>query len=68
MPRYYVNKNAQNGGEHEVHTSTCAHKPLSENSVYLGEHVTCRGALQEARKRYDNVDGCYYCCNDCHKK
>lgn len=68
MPTYYVNKNEQPTGEHEVHTSTCSHKPLPENCQYLGEFTSCHGAVVEARKYYSNVDGCFYCCNDCHKK
>jgi hypothetical protein len=66
--RYYVNKNAQPTGEHEVHTISCRYKPLSENCIYLGEFSNCHDALREARRYYDNVDGCYYCCNQCHTK
>lgn len=68
MAYYYVNKNAQSTGEHEVHTSTCAYCPSSQNALYLGSFNTCSEALQAARRYYPNVDGCYYCCNPCHKK
>lgn len=68
MAYYYVNKSAQSTGEHEVHTSTCAKIPSSENREFLGSFDSCREALQEARNHYSNVDGCYYCCNSCHKK
>ncbi|MGE4192868.1 MAG: hypothetical protein AB7E51_05720 [Pseudodesulfovibrio sp.] len=68
MPKYYVNKKAQSTGEHEIHTSDCAHKPLTENSLYLGEFSNCREAVSKAQVYYDNVDGCYYCCNKCHTK
>ncbi|BDQ36949.1 hypothetical protein SYK_13090 [Pseudodesulfovibrio nedwellii] len=68
MPKYYVNKNQQATGEHEVHEFSCGHLPAPENRVYLGVHETCKGALREAKKHYDNVDGCYYCCNGCHRK
>lgn len=66
MARYYVNKNAQNNGDHEVHKSGCTRMPLEANRLYLGEHVTCRGAVREAKKHYSQSDGCYYCSNDCH--
>ena len=68
MPYYYVNKNAQAGGEHEVHTTGCQHLPHEGNRVYLGIFQTCGPAKAEARKHYSNVDGCFYCCNPCHTK
>jgi len=68
MENYYVNKNAQPTGEHEVHKSTCQHLPDSTNLIYLGYFSNCADALREARKYYSNVDGCYYCCPDCHKR
>lgn len=66
MTRYYVNKNAQSNGDHEVHTSGCSYLPAPENRQYLGEFASCRGAVQEARKYYSQVDGCFYCSNACH--
>lgn len=66
--RYYVNRNAQQGGEHEVHTYNCAHGPEEANRQYLGEFAGCRSAVTEAKRYYSNVDGCYYCCNDCHTR
>ena len=68
MPIYYVNKVAQATGEHEVHTSSCSYLPLAENRVYLGSFDTCKAAIQEAKKHYANVDGCYYCCRPCHTR
>ncbi len=68
MPRYYVNKNAQTNGDHEVHKSGCSYMPNTENRTYLGEFPSCKEAMVEARKIYKNADGCYYCSNECHKK
>ncbi len=68
MASYYVNKNAQSTGEHEVHTTGCSYLPDPENRQYLGDFSSCRGAVREAKKYYDNVDGCYYCSNDCHTR
>jgi len=68
MTIYYVNKNAQANGDHEVHTSTCSHLPDSNNRIYLGIFSTCKEALAEAKKYYSQADGCYYCCNECHKR
>ena len=66
MDKYYVNKNAQETGEHEVHISSCSWFP--NERIYLGEFSDCRDAIKEAKKHYNNVDGCFYCCVKCHTK
>lgn len=66
MARYYVNKNAQNNGDHEVHREGCSYMPSPANRHYLGDFSNCRPAVAEARKYFNQVDGCYYCSNDCH--
>ena len=68
MAVYYVNKNAQPTGEHEVHKDGCNYMPALENRVYLGYFDNCKDAVKEAKKKYDDIDGCYYCCRDCHTK
>jgi hypothetical protein len=68
MSAYYVNKNSQSSGEHEVHKSGCSFMPAPENKVYLGDFLSCQSAVVEARKKYSDVDGCYYCSNECNKK
>lgn len=68
MSSYYVNKNAQAGGEHEVHKYGCTWLPAAENRIYLGQFYTCQAAVQEARKHYTSVDGCYFCCRPCHTR
>lgn len=64
--KYYVNKNAQTNGDHEVHVQGCSFMPISENRKYLGEFSSCSGAVREAKKHYEQANGCYYCCNSCH--
>lgn len=66
MPSYYVNKNAQSNGDHEVHKDGCSWLPDLENRQYLGAFSSCHGAVAEAKKYYNQVDGCYHCSNDCH--
>jgi hypothetical protein len=66
MAAYYVNKNAQPNGDHEVHVSGCAHKPEPVSSKYLGDHSNCHDAVREAKKTYPRSNGCQYCCNECH--
>ena len=64
--RYYVNKNAQWNGDHEVHNSGCSWLPDVSNRIYLGDFSTSRAAVREARKYYNQVNGCFYCCPESH--
>lgn len=70
MPNYCVNRQAQPSGEHEVHntSSSCSYLPSIENRIDLGWHPDCRSAIQKAKDYYSNVDGCYYCCRECHSR
>ena len=66
MALYYVNTNAQNNGDHEVHKSGCSWLPAKENRIDLGDFTYCSSAVQKAKEHYDQVNGCYYCSNACH--
>ncbi|QHI39030.1 hypothetical protein IMCC3317_44300 [Kordia antarctica] len=66
MANYYVNKNSQSNGDHEVHTSGCSWLPKEENRIYLGNFDNCKDAVKKAKGHYDKTNGCYYCANDCH--
>lgn len=66
MAAYYVNKNVQTNGDHEVHTTGCIYMPTSENRIYLGEFSNCAPAVIEAKRYYHQVNGCYTCCRACH--
>ena len=66
MARYYVNKNAQANGDHEVHTTGCSFMPDEENRIYLGDFARCAPAVKKAKETYSQSDGCYYCSNACH--
>lgn len=68
MELYSVNKDAQPTGEHEVHASSCAHMPSIENRITLGFFHNSSEAIKGAKKYYNNVDGCFYCCPECHKR
>jgi hypothetical protein len=63
---YYVNKNEQTNGDHEVHTSECSWLPDVDNRIYLGSFSSCSDAVDKAKEHYDQVNGCYWCSNDCH--
>jgi hypothetical protein len=50
MKNYYVNKNAQSNGDHEVHNESCAYLPSIHNRTYLGAYSSCKPAVDEAKK------------------
>ena len=65
---YYLNKNAQANGDHEVHAEGCVFLPHKENRIDLGLHSNCRSAVTEAKKYRSQVNGCYYCSRECHTR
>ena len=66
--RYYVNRNSQAGGEHEVHRQGCPVFPSPENARYIGDFLSCREARIEAKRQYLIVDGCAVCSPECHTR
>ena len=67
MTSYYVNKNQQANGDHEVHTDSCRFLPLTQNRVSLGNFTTCAPAVQEAKRLgYSRANGCRTCSIACH--
>jgi hypothetical protein len=55
MVRYYVNRNAQANGGHEVHVSSCSFFPEPENRIYLGEFFSCHEAVVEEESTTYNL-------------
>lgn len=66
MAYYCVNKNAQNNGDHEVHTVGCDHYPAEINRLSLGDHANCHTAVTKAKLTYSQSNGCYWCSRPCH--
>lgn len=66
MARYYVNKNAQENGDHEVHKDGCYWLVLVNDKLDLGHHSHCSTAVVEAKKTYEQSNGCARCSSDCH--
>lgn len=64
--QYFVNKNAQSNGDHEVHVETCTRCPEPQNRLALGDFATCWPAVSKAKETYPISNGCYYCSNPCH--
>ena len=63
MYRYVVNRVAQDNGDHEVHREGCRYWP--QTFVELGRHLSCSGALTEARRYYVTANGCAFCAREC---
>ncbi|WP_261510433.1 hypothetical protein [Chryseobacterium paludis] len=66
MKKYYVNKNAQSNGDHEVHHEDCRYLPDTLNRKYLGMFSSCKDAVKEAKKEYTKSNGCKTCSTECH--
>lgn len=64
--KYYVNKNSQSNGDHEVHDEYCPKLPNLENRIYLGEFSSCHPAVAAAKNYYSKADGCKICSDECH--
>ena len=68
MTKYYMNKNAQSNGDHEVHKEGCSWMPYPENLLYLGDFLNCNGAVKKAKEYDPDADGCYFCSRECHTR
>lgn len=66
MTFYYVNQNAQENGDHEVHRCGCDWMPAERNRTYVGDFESCEEAILAARKLYPRANGCRHCCQPCH--
>lgn len=66
MTRYYVNRNAQPNGDHEVHTAHCNWLRLAQSVLDLGDHYSCATAVAKAKLTYPKSNGCVHCSPSCH--
>lgn len=64
MAYFYINKNQQENGDYEVHTTGCTHAPVEQNRVGIGYFDNSIQAVAEAKRKWPNaqINGCYYCC------
>ena len=67
MPSYFVNKDEDNKGHHEVHTPGCTVFPSADKLIPLGEFASCKPAVKKAKEIYPTADGCWFCSRDCHR-
>ena len=50
MTPYFVNRNEQPNGDHEVHGYGCRRLPGVRNRIYVGYFNSCHDAVIEARE------------------
>jgi len=78
MPKYILNRNQQDsasGMNNELHDETpgvCTRLPLPGNRLDVGYYSNCKDAMAAAVQKYpeyrSSIDGCYYCCRECHSE
>lgn len=70
MPEFVLNNNMQPNGDYEVHNKSagCLWMPRPENRTHLGQFNDCQTAVLAAKLRRfsDSINGCRFCCPDCH--
>ena len=66
MALYYVNKNAQSNGDHEVHKEGCDLLNEVVYKRYLGNFASCHDAVIKAKEYYPQCNGCFYCSRECY--
>ncbi|MBE8182386.1 MAG: hypothetical protein HAW61_02540 [Candidatus Portiera sp.] len=67
---YFINRNRQKTGEHEIHVKECKTFPEPQNAIPLGVYNICSAAKEAAKRAYPNweVDGCKNCLRECHTR
>lgn len=75
LENYYLNKNAQSNGDHEVHRESCKFYYLykyGNNFEYIGKFSNEMDAVSYAKSlNYsiaNKIDGCAFCCPKAHTK
>ena len=68
MYRYYVNDRPKKYGDHIVHREGCYQLATADGAMHLGLFSDCAAALDKARTRYRKINGCWFCCRDCHMR
>lgn len=66
MKKYYVAKEVNGNGEHEVHDEFCFELPGIGRRLFLGEFPSCSDAVVAGRYHFGNVNGCIRCSPACH--
>lgn len=64
--KYYVVLAKNDKGYYEIHREKCPRLKRGMQTHLLGEFDNCHGAIEKARAMWRHVDGCSWCCFDCH--
>lgn len=65
--RYYLNKNRNRLGVHEVHREDCFYLPLEMNRIYLGEFFVGDDAINKGMEILSNIVKCEKCLGESWK-
>ncbi|MBF8437324.1 hypothetical protein I0Q91_09555 [Halanaerobiaceae bacterium Z-7014] len=67
MAIYYLSLKTKPGkNTHEVHKSNCPHLPEAKNRKHLGNFISCKAAVREAKNFVEKPNGCCYCSRLCN--
>ena len=68
MPHFRLNlRKDRITKKHEVHRESCTYYAELKEFLELGNSLFCSTALDKARDMgIKNIDGCKFCCTDCH--
>ncbi len=61
MIEYYVEKTANETGEHVVHSSRCSSLPATETMRYLGPYSNINAPMNEASNWFSKACACTEC-------
>ena len=59
--RYYLSRNEQRGGVHEVHRGDCFFLPIEKNRISLGIFSDSVEAVEKGKEFLSNVGRCREC-------
>jgi len=66
MKKYYADISVNQDGKTLVHKEGCVNLPDPAEREYLGVFSGCYGAVLEAKRRYDDAEGCVLCAFGCY--
>ena len=66
MYSYFISKEKNGAGKHELHASVCYKLPDPGKRIYIGEFEDCVQAMRLAESMIRSMDGCPLCSPRCH--
>lgn len=68
MGPYFLNRTAQDNGDHEVHREGCRWLTLAVSMQDLDVHFSCHSAVALAKRTHPTANGCAFCSPECHTR